>query len=130
MNKTYEWRWQFSHYSNIKMKYQYCSKITFIIFWADIARFLQHFINLSNSFINIFAILHDFNEIFLKYSLNITVLFGCWISIWSIFLYKFITLFRPRTLRDRFGHYTCNYNNLNVITVSLQYEDLNLFFTS
>ena len=40
-NKTlYEWRWQFSHYSNIKMKYQYCSNITFIMFLADIARFL------------------------------------------------------------------------------------------
>ena len=74
-NKTsYEWRWQFSHYSNIKMKYQYCSKITFIMFWADIARFLQYFRNLSISFINILAILQNFKEIFSKCSLNITVL--------------------------------------------------------
>ena len=55
------------------MKYQYCSNITFIMFWADVARFLQHFRNLSNSFINILAILQDFNGIFLKYSLNVTV---------------------------------------------------------
>ena len=38
------------------------------------ARFLQYFRILSNSFINILAILQDFNGIFLKYSLNITVL--------------------------------------------------------
>ena len=74
-NKTsYEWRWQFSHYSNIKMKYQYCSNIPFIMFWTDIARFLKYSRNLSNSFINILAILQDFNKIFLKYPLNITVL--------------------------------------------------------
>ena len=53
-----------------------CSNITFVIFWADIARFLQYFRSLSNSFINILAILQDFNGIFLKYSLNITVLCG------------------------------------------------------
>ena len=63
---SYEWWWQFSHYSNIP----------FIMFWTDIARFLQYFRNLSNSFINIFAILQDFDVIFLKYSFNITVLCG------------------------------------------------------
>ena len=73
---SYEWRWQFPHYSNIKMKYQYCSNIPFIMFWTDIARFLEYFWNLSNSFINILAILQDFNEIYLKYFLNITVLCG------------------------------------------------------
>ena len=46
------------------------------MFWTDIARFLQYFRNLSNSFINIFAILQDFNVIFSKYSFNITVLCG------------------------------------------------------
>ena len=46
------------------------------MFWTDIARFLQYFRNLSNSFLNIFAILHGFNEIFSKYSFNITVLCG------------------------------------------------------
>ena len=46
------------------------------MFWPDIARFLQYFINLSNSFINIFAISQDFNGIFWKYSFNITVLYG------------------------------------------------------
>ena len=61
-------------YTNITMKYEYCSKIPFIMFWTDIARFLQYFRNLSNSFINILAILQDFNEIFFKYYLNITVL--------------------------------------------------------
>ena len=35
------------------MKYQYCSNITLIMFWADIARFLQYFRNISHSFINI-----------------------------------------------------------------------------
>ena len=39
-------------------------------------RFLQYFKNLFNSFINILAILQDFNEIFSKYSLNSTVLCG------------------------------------------------------
>ena len=58
------------------MKYQYCSNIIFIMFRADIARFLQYFRNPSNSFINIFSILQDFNGIFLKYSFNITVLCG------------------------------------------------------
>ena len=54
-----------------------------MMFWTDIARFLQYFINLSNSFINIFAILQDFNGIFSKYSFNITVLCGLctlWVS--------------------------------------------------
>ena len=36
----------------------------------------QYFRNISNSFINIFAVLQDFNEIFSKYSFNITVLCG------------------------------------------------------
>ena len=36
------------------------------MFWADIARFLQYFRNLSNSFMNILAILQDFNGIFSK----------------------------------------------------------------
>ena len=62
--------------SNITMKYEYCSNIPFMTFWTDIARFLQYFRNLSNSFINIFAILQHFNGIFLKYLLNITVLCG------------------------------------------------------
>ena len=35
-----------------------------------------HFRNLSNSFINTFAILQDFNGIFSKYSFNITMLCG------------------------------------------------------
>ena len=73
---SYEWWWQFSNYSNIKMKYQYCSHIPFIMLWTDIARFLQYFRNLSNSCRNIFAILQDFNGIFSKYSFNITVLCG------------------------------------------------------
>ena len=55
---------------------QYCRNIPLIIFWTYIARFLQYFRNLSNSFINIFAILQYFNGIFLKYSFNITVLVG------------------------------------------------------
>ena len=42
----------------------------------DIARFLQYFRNLSDSFITILAILQDFNGIFAKYCLNITVLCG------------------------------------------------------
>ena len=46
------------------------------MFWTDIARFLQYFRNLSNSFVNTFAILKDFIEIFSKYSFNITVLCG------------------------------------------------------
>ena len=46
------------------------------MFWTDIARFLQYFRNLSNSFINIFATLQVFNGIFSKYSFNITVLCG------------------------------------------------------
>ena len=58
------------------MNYEYSSNILFIVFWTDIARFLQYFRNLSNSFINILAILQDFNRIFLKYILNIAVLCG------------------------------------------------------
>ena len=58
------------------IKYEYYSNIPFIMFWTDIARFLQYFRNLSNSFINILAILQDFNGIFSKYSFNITVLSG------------------------------------------------------
>ena len=82
--KTYERWWKFSHYRNITIKYKYCSKIPFIIFWTDIARFLQYFRNLSNSFINILAILQDFNGIFSKYFLIITVLCGYAITcIWS-----------------------------------------------
>ena len=50
------------------------------MFRTDIARFLQYFRNLSNSFINIFAILQDFNEILSKYSFNITVLFKYYIE--------------------------------------------------
>ena len=42
----------------------------------DIARFLQYFRELFNSFINILAILQDFKGIFPKYSPNITVLCG------------------------------------------------------
>ena len=55
------------------------------MFWADIARFLQYFRNRSNSFINILAILQDFNGIFLKYSLNITVLCGLLMDPWVLF---------------------------------------------
>ena len=47
-----------------------------MMFWTDIARLLQYFRNLFNSFINIFTILQDFNEIFSKYSFNITALCG------------------------------------------------------
>ena len=46
------------------------------MFWTDIARFLQYFRKLFNSFINIVAIFQHFNGIFSKYSLNITVLCG------------------------------------------------------
>ena len=46
------------------------------MFWTNITRFLQYFRTLSNSFINISAILQDFNGIFSKYSFNITVLRG------------------------------------------------------
>ena len=46
------------------------------MFWTDIARFLQYFRNLFNSFINILAILQDFKGIFFKYFLNITVRVG------------------------------------------------------
>ena len=46
------------------------------MFRTDIARFLQYFRTLSNSFMNIFAILQDFNGIFSKYSFNSTVLCG------------------------------------------------------
>ena len=42
---------------------------------------LQYFINLSNSFMNILAILQDFNGIFSKYFLNITVLCGSIVQI-------------------------------------------------
>ena len=42
----------------------------------DSNRELPYLRNLSNSFINMFAILQDFNKIFSKYSLNITVLCG------------------------------------------------------
>ena len=59
------------------------------MFWTDIARFLQYFINLSNSFINIFAILQDFNRIFSKYSFNITVLCG----------------YLPKSLHEPTSHY-------------------------
>ena len=83
--KNIRWWWQFSHYKNITMKYEYCSNITFIMFWTDIARFLQNFRNLSNSFINILEILQDFNGIFLKYFLNITVLCGFLPHIWLRF---------------------------------------------
>ena len=65
------------------MKYQYCSNIIFIMFRAEIARFLQYFRNLPKSFINILAILQDFNGIFFKYSLifhNMTL--------WIIILHK------------------------------------------
>ena len=44
------------------------------MFWTNIAWFLQYFRNLSNSFINISAILQDVNGIFSRYSFNITVL--------------------------------------------------------
>ena len=47
-----------------------------MMFWTEIAKILQYFRNLSNCFINIFAILQDFNEIFSKYSFNIKVLCG------------------------------------------------------
>ena len=52
------------------------SNILFIMLWTDIARFLHFFRNISNSFINILAILQHFNRIFSKYSFNITVLCG------------------------------------------------------
>ena len=45
------------------------------MFWLDIAKFLQYFRNLSNSFINI-TMLQDINGIFSKYSLNMTVVRG------------------------------------------------------
>ena len=46
------------------------------MFRTDMAGFLPYFKNLSNSFINIFAILQNFNGIFSKYSFNIMVLCG------------------------------------------------------
>ena len=83
------------------MKYQYCSNITFIKFQTDIARFLQYFINLSNSFINILAIWQDFSEIFSKYSLNITVL--CRITIDSDYYTRINIVFSFLT-RGNFIH--------------------------
>ena len=80
--------------------------MSFIIFRTDIARFLQYFRNLSNSFINIVAILQDFNRIFSKYSLNITVLCG-----WEhdeIFN-KDITLNTPGYIREARTLNTCMY---------------------
>ena len=61
------------------------------MFWTDIARFLQDFRNLSNSFINIFAILQDFNGIFSKYSFTITVLRG-YISVVLIVSYVLLVV--------------------------------------
>ena len=71
------------------MKYEYCSNIPFIMFWTDIARFLKYFRNLSNSFINILAILQHLNGIFLKYFLNITVLCGL-LLIFRVIEFKWI----------------------------------------
>ena len=55
---------QFLHYSNVTMKYLYCSNISFTMFWTDIARFLQYFRNLFDGFINIVAILQNVKGIF------------------------------------------------------------------
>ena len=46
----------------------------------------QNFRNLSNSFINIFSILQDLNEIFLKYSFNIWMIrSGLFLTVLDIF---------------------------------------------
>ena len=68
------------------MKYQHFSNVIFMMFRAYIARSgtLRYFRNLSNSFIIILAILQDSNGIFLKYSLNITMLCGWGCEVWSI----------------------------------------------
>ena len=54
--------------------HQCCLNITSTIFWGDIARFLQYTNNIFKNFQNILAILPHFNEIFLQYYLNISVL--------------------------------------------------------
>ena len=76
------------------------------MFWTNIARFLQHFINLFNSFINILAILQNFNEIFSKYSLNITLLLGinCYLILYVLGWAAVFPLKWPRLLVIRMGH--------------------------
>ena len=49
-------------------------KILHALFCADIARLLQYFNNISDRFRNILVILQYFQEIFLQYCLNISVL--------------------------------------------------------
>ena len=60
------------------------------MFSTDIARFLQYFRNLSNSFINILAILQDFNGIFSKHFLNLTVLCRLYCIYWYCYVPAFI----------------------------------------
>ena len=79
--------------------FQICN-IPFIMFWTDIARSLQYLKNLSNSFINILAILQHFNGIFLKYFLNITVLCGTYsIQVDSNQFHKKLWRFKNQKLR-------------------------------
>ena len=54
----------------------YFENIAYVIFCADVARLLQYFNNISDKFWNILAILQYFQGIFLKYCLNISVLYG------------------------------------------------------
>ena len=74
--KSFDWSWQFAHYSNITMKYECCSNIPFIMFWTDIARFLQYLRHLSNRFINILVISQHYNGIFL----NISLILRCYVG--------------------------------------------------
>ena len=53
------------------------------MFWTDIARFLQYFKNLSNSFTNILAILQDCNGVFSKYS----SILRCYVGIYPFINY-------------------------------------------
>ena len=103
---------------SLEMKYQYFSNIIFMMFWADIARFLQYFRNLSNSFINMLAILQDFNGIFLKYSLNITVL--CGYNLWIISVWIIITV---KTLKMVCYDYQ-NFTKLNLLWKHFMYTYL------
>ena len=52
--------------------------IAYVIFGADITRFLQYFNNISDRFRNILAVLQYFQGIFLQYCINISVLCGIW----------------------------------------------------
>ena len=50
--------------------------IAYVIFYADTARLLQYFNNISDRFRNILEIFQYFQQVFLQYCLNISVLCG------------------------------------------------------